>query len=70
MEKMSRSESARKAAYAMHAKHDAKETTAEARATFMARFQSEDEVREYFSRIGKVGGSAPRTRHGRRSRTE
>ncbi len=47
------SERARKAAQAMHAKHDGAEVTAKARETFLGRFKTEEEKREYFRQLAQ-----------------
>lgn len=48
-----RTERARKAANAMHAKNDSRETSANARATFLAKFASEEEKSAYFTELGR-----------------
>ncbi len=52
---------ARLAAHTLHAKHDARETTAKARAAFLARFEAAKQARSaYFARLAFQRAKAAR----------
>lgn len=62
MDAASRSERARKAALAMHAKHDGHAVTAKARETFLSRFADEDEKSQYFREMAERSNRSRRSK--------